>query len=217
MGELGNRKRQEMVDPLRCCVCLRNIAAGAEAQKMIIEYQQADGGLKLFGFEMPDGPITGATGAMVRAWHAKHFWMAKKREAKGDAVTGRVVPSGITGYTGIDTEAQAHLHEKIDRMRELADAMGKGVGDPQVTEAFNAQERGGPYPHVHHYRLDTYQLMAHLVYAHGELDRTADMRERHVSLHAQTAASDIRALRKLDGETEQTVRDWRPQFTAEIE
>lgn len=200
---------------------MRNIAAGAEAQKMVVEYQQPDGSVKVFGYMMPDGPLDKATGAMIRGRHSRCFWAAKKREAKGDLVAGRVVPSGITGYNTIDDEAQAQLHDKIEKIRTLAESMGKGVGDPQVTEAFNAQERGGPYPHVHHFRLDTYQLMAHMIYAHGfdengvlRADRLAD---KHVKVHARTALDDIRALRQADGEAEQTTRDWRPQFTAELE
>lgn len=210
---------------MRCTSCQRPIAAGAEAQKMIIEYAQTDGSLKLFGFGMPDGVISAAKGAMVRGWHSKCFWVAKKREAKGDAVTGRVVPSGITGYT-VDTavfdESQVHLHARIGRLRLLAESMGKGVGDPQVTEAFNAQERGGVYPHTHRYRLETYQLIAHLEYAHGITDQNlfasnGGLAEKHIELHAQQALEVTRASREADEEADPASRDWRPQFTAEIE
>lgn len=174
---------------MRCTSCHRNVAAGVEAQKMIIEYRQADGALKLFGYMMSDGPIASATGAMVRGWHHKCYWIAKKREARGDAVTGRVVPGTPTAYT-TDTFAAdvVQMTAKVGRMRELAEAMGKGVGDAQVTEAFNAAERGGPYRHEHHYRLETYQLIAHLEYAHGLRDvrllRTSSaLQDHHISLH----------------------------------
>lgn len=192
---------------------------------MIIEYRQSDGTSKWFGYMMPDGPINTATGQMVRGFHSKCFWIAKKREAKGDAVTGRVVSSGITGYN-VDTafldETHVQLTAKIARLRELAESMGKGVGDAQVTEAFNAQERGGPYSHTHHYRLDTYQLIAHLEYAHGIRDQSllgssGGLGEAHILLHAQDAAKDIHAHRQADGEADQQTRDWRDQFTAEID
>lgn len=192
---------------------------------MVVEYRRSDGTLKLHGYMMPDGPISTATGALVRGWHHKCFWIAKKREAKGDAVTGRVAGGGITGYnidTAIADESLTHMKAKVERLRELAESMGKGVGDPQVTEAFNAVERGGPYPHSHHYRLDTYQLIAHLEYAHGVADQsllgsTGGLREAHIGLHARQAADQISALREADGEADPATRDWRPQFTAELE
>lgn len=213
-----------MVD-VRCTSCQRPIAAGAEAQKMIVEYVQTDGSLKLFGLGMSDGTIANATGAMVRGWHSKCFHVARKREAKGDRVSGRVVTSGITGYnidTAIGDEAQLHMSARLARLRELAESMGKGVGDPQVTEAFNAQERGGTYAHTHHYRLDTYQLIAHLEYAHGIKDQHlmgsgGGLRDFHIELHAKEAIEIVRASREADGEADPDTRDWRPQLTAEIE
>lgn len=210
---------------MRCTSCLRNIAAGAEAQKMVVEYQQADGRTTLHGYMMPDGPIATAPGAMVRGWHSRCYWVAKKREARGDAVTGRVVPGGPTGYTieaFIEHDDQVQHKAKIERLRVLAESMCKGVGDPQVTEAFNAQERGGPYEHQHHHRLDTYQLIAHLEYAHGIKDQSllgsqGAMQEQHFQLHARQANNEILARRDADGETERIIRDWRPQHTVEIE
>lgn len=177
---------------MRCTSCLRNVAAGVEAQKMIVEYRQADGGLKLYGYMMSDGPLSAATGAMVRGWHFKCFWIAKKREARGDAVTGRVVAAGLTGYNidkAIQDETLIHMTAKVNRLRELAESMGKGVGDPQVTEAFNAQEHSGPYSHHHDFRLENYQLVAHLEYAHGLHDvrllvTTAALNDQHTELHA---------------------------------
>lgn len=207
---------------MRCTSCHRNIAAGAEAAKMIVEYRQTDGSTSLNGYMMPDGPITAATGAMLRGWHSKCYWISKKREAKGDAVTGRVVQTGITGYSAMTDESHLHMTAKLDRLRTLAESMGRGVGDAQVTEAFNASERGGPYTHQHQHRLDVYQLIAHLEYAHDIRDQNllssqGGLLDLHIRLHAQQVQADIRAWRQADGEDEQTIRDWRTQYTAEIE
>lgn len=191
---------------------------------MVVEYQQADGSTSLNGYMMPDGPIAAATGAMLRGWHSRCYWIAKKREAKGDAVTGRVVSGGPTGYN-IDKfvqDQQVHLKARLDRLRALAESMGRGVGDAQVTEAFNASERGGPYTHQHQHRLEVYQLIAHLEYAHGIKDQSllssqGGLLDLHIRVHAQQVQADIRAWRQADGEDEQVIRDWRTQYTAEIE
>jgi hypothetical protein len=179
-----------VVDHVRCTSCHRNVAAGVEAQKMIVEYRQSDGSLKLFGYMMGDGPITAATGAMVRGWHHKCYWIQKKREARGDAVSGRVVPGTPSAYTETFADDVVKMSAKLDRLRTLAESMGKGVGDAQVTEAFNAAERGGPYPHGHGLRYDTYQLVAHLEYAHGVSDvrllrTSAALHEQHAELHSR--------------------------------
>lgn len=227
---------------MRCTSCLRNIAAGAAAQKMVVEYQLPDGTTRLHGYMMPDGPISAASGVMVRGWHSVCYWVAKKREARGDAVTGRVVNGTPTGYDidqlvltredlqalGI-TEAQArerstlHLSASVQRLRELAERIGKGVGDPQVQEAFAAQERGGPYEHHHHHRLDTYQLIAHLEYAHGIRDVTllrnsGGVQDQHAELHARENQQRVHENRIADDEpTDRPLRDWRTQYTAELD
>lgn len=208
---------------------------------MIVEYQQPDGSTLLFGYMMSDGPLSKATGQMLRGWHGKCYWIAKKREARGGSVTGRVVAGGPTGYDinqialskddvaalGI-TQAQAlergtvHLSARVARLREAAEAMGKGVGDAQVQEAFAAAEQGGPYPHQHHHRLETYQLIAHLEYAHGLRDlkilRThAGLQDQHVEMHAKAAQELLIRERAGQDDAETTTRDWREQYTVDIE
>lgn len=205
---------------------------------MIVEYQQRDGSTRLHGYMMSDGPVAAATGAMVRGWHHKCYWVAKKREAKGDAVTGRVVAGAPTGYDisqialsrddlaalGI-THAEAverssvQLGASVARLRAVAEQVGKSVGDAQVQEAFTASERGGPYDHQHHHRLDTYQLIAHLRYAHGLEDPKvlAHPHDSHAWHHAMTAQSDIAGRRTEDNEPEPRETDWRDQHTATLE
>jgi len=203
---------------------------------MIVEYRQDDGSVKQFGYMMSDGPVSAATGAMVRGWHHKCFWVAKKREARGDAVTGRVMAGGPTGYDidqlilnrddldalGITPEearerSTAQLSARVRILRELAESMGKGVGDAQVQEAYTAALHGGPYAHHHDHRLDTYQLIAHLEYAHGlRFDRMSSQ-QVHLELHAAQALAEIQARRADDGETgEDRTTDWREQFTAQL-
>lgn len=225
---------------MKCTSCLRNIAAGAEAQKMIVEYQQADDTVRVHGFMMPDGPISTATGAMLRGWHSRCYWVAKKREARGHEVTGRVVTGSPTGYDidalvmnrddltalGITPEqarerSTAGLSARVGRLREVAASIGRGVGDAQVSEAFAAQEHGGPYPHEHHHRLELYQLIAHLQYAHGVaaqslLSATDGLHEHHMLIHARRRQEEIRAERTADAEPEPATRDWREQFTADL-
>jgi hypothetical protein len=228
-----------LVKAVRCTSCHRNVAAGVEAQKMIVEYRQSDGSSRLFGYMMADGALTAATGQMVKGWHHKCFWIAKKREARGGTVTGRVMAGGPTGYDigqmalskddvaalGI-TEVEAlqrgtgQLSARLDGLRELAESMGKGVGDAQVQEAFGAAEHGGPYVHHHEHRLDTYQLLAHLNFAHG-VDAETDaavrgLQDQHLNLHAKAALDQLVQQRQEDGDAELPVRDWRDQHTVEM-
>jgi len=223
---------------MRCASCHRNIAAGAEAQKMVVEYRQPDDSIKIFGYQMPDGPLSAATGRLVRGLHSKCFWVSKKREAKGDA--GRIVAGTPTGYDidqlvltkddlvalGI-TEAEARkrstvqLSAQVQRLRVMAEQLGKAVGDPTVQEAFAAQEHGGPYEHLHHHRLEVYQLIAHLEYAHGLRDvrllrSVGALQDQHAELHAAMALAKIQSRRIADNEPEPRTTDWRDQYTAEL-
>lgn len=225
---------------MRCTSCQRNVAAGVEAQKMIVEYQQGDGTSRLFGYMMSDGPLTAATGQMVRGWHHKCYWIAKKREARGGRVTGRVMAGGPTGYDidqialskddlvtlGITWEeamqrGTGQLSARLARLRNLAAVLGKSVGDAHVQEAFLADQHGGPYPHHHEHRLDVYQLIAHLEYAHG-MDapefsrRRAGLQDQHAELHAKAALAELVQQRQEDGDLELPTRDWRDQHVVEM-
>jgi hypothetical protein len=227
---------------MRCVSCQRNIAAGVEAQKMIVEYRQDDTGTKIFGYMMSDGPLSAATGRIERGWHHKCYHIARKRAARGDAVTGRVIANTPTAYDieqlvlsrddlaalGM-SEAQARaqgtlsLSTRLSRLREIAQTVGKGVGDAVVQEAFAADQHGGPYVHQHTHRLETYQLIAHLEYAHGNRDAGlfrsgSGLQDAHQGLHAAQALEAIRARRADDPDAEtDTERDWRTQYTADIE
>lgn len=224
---------------MKCCSCKRTIAAGVDAQKMIVEYRQPDGSIKIFGYGMADGPLTKATGQIVKAYHHKHFHVVRKREQRGDAVTGRVLAGIPTGYDignlvqsreefealGLtEDEARArgtaYLSARLDTLRAVATRIGKGVGDGTVLEAFWADEHGGPYRHSHHLRLDMYQLRAHLVYAHGVPQHGLTgmpLQDAHDELHARAALEQTWAARGADpGHVEPAERDWRDQAVAEI-
>lgn len=202
---------------------------------MVVEYRQADGTVQVRGYQMPDGPLSQATGQMVAGWHSKCFYVAKKREARGDQVTGRILTDAPTGYSigelvlnredldalGLTLEqarerSTVALSAQVNKLRDLARSIGKGVGDAHVQEAFAAQEHGGPYPHEHHHKLDAYQLIAHLHYAHGAPRRglRLSLEDEHTLAHRQDR---IAADRRRDDEPESVSRDWRIQFTAEIE
>lgn len=208
---------------------------------MVVEYRQADDSIKVHGYMMSDGPLHTAKGRMVRGWHFKCFHVARKRAARGDAVTGRVLADSPTAYDmdhlvmskddlaalGL-TEAQAqeqgtaYLSVKLARLRTIAENVGLGVGDALVQEAYLADQHGGPYSHEHTHRLDTYQLVAHLDYAHGVADArvlqsTGGLHAQHGELHARTHLEAIHADRVADADDQDRHRDWRTQYTVEIE
>lgn len=225
---------------MKCVVCKRPISAGADALKMVVEYIQADGSVKLFGYMMADGPLTTATGQLLHAFHWKCLHIVRKREARGDAVTGRAALGGVpTGYDisaavltrdefealGISMDEArdrtAGLTARVTLLREVARRIGKGVGDATVLEAFWADEHSGPYPHSHHLRLEVYQLRAHLLYAHGYDFTTATRAGVHIihdELHAKAAAVHTAAVRAADaGHTDTAERDWRPHVAVDID
>ncbi len=217
---------------------MRLIAAGAEARKMVVEYTQADGAVHTYGHLMPDGPLGTATGRLLRGWHNKCYHVVRKREARGDAVTGRVllgaaVPTGydITGLVEVDGTGTGYLAESLEALREVARSVGKPVGDPTVTEAYRARQAGGPYPHTHRLPLGTYHLLAHLRHAHGfPFDPSAGTAVTlHERLHARQAGEAVAARRAADaaaddapddadgahGRTDET--DWRRHVVLDVQ
>lgn len=215
---------------MRCTVCKKDIPSGAEARKMIAEYTQDDGTTKVFGYLMHDGELSAATGRLIRGWHHKCFHVVRKREARGDQVTGRVLVGAVlpTGYEIAElvdaADGTRFLSERVELVRAVARAVGMPVGDPMVTEAFRAMEHGGPYPHTHHLRLETYQLLGHLRYAHGiDFDPAGGVpaQQQHDELHAeqraQAALEAIRDDRDADpGYTATEETDWREQVVTEL-
>lgn len=192
---------------MKCNLCKTNIASGPEATKMIVQYVQDDGGYKFFGYMMEDGPLTQATGRITRAWHHKCFHVVRKREARGDAVTGRVL-SGLPGVYELDiTHSTADLSVRMAELHAIAREVGKPVGDPAVHEAYQARQHGGPYRHKHDLPMEVYQLRPHLHFAHGVAMAeilTLNMRARHARLHD-------------DAELFPDQRDWRDHTVVDVE
>jgi len=208
---------------MKCGWCKRSISAGPEAQKMSVEYRQPDGTTKIFGHMMEDGPLSAATGQILRAWHSKCYHIERKRESRGDPVSGRVLSGVPTGYsigTVVDEQGTGYLTEQLSELRAIAQQVGKAVGDPEVIEAFWAHQKGGPYQHEHHLQLSTYQLVAHLVHAHGQPAsvQLGSVREHHDKLHARDALAGIVTRREHDSGVEApSERDWREHVIADIE
>lgn len=184
---------------------------------MICTYTQADGSVKTYGHQMPDGPITAATGRLTKGWHNKCWHAARKREARGDLAHGRVLGTGVlpTGSTA-DGHDPRLLSQRLTELNDIAAEVGKPVGDPTVSEAYRARQHGGPYPHAHTMPLDTYQLRAHLLYAHGiDPDVPGGSRDAHVEAHARQAVAAIFGHRTGDPAPAET--DWRDQVAVEVE
>lgn len=221
---------------MKCHHCKRTIASGAEAQKMICGYLQDDGACVYYGHGMHAGALSKATGRLAEAWHHKCYHVVRKREARGDAITGRVMgdswlPSSyqVGAFTltsaevealDLDLQRQRHydLARRVERLHQCARNVGKPVGDPEVTEAFRASEHAGPYRHQHRMPLETYQLLAHLRYAHGygeDVHRDAAL--VHAGLHAGQALAEIQERRQVDPDyTPAEDRDWRDQHSVDI-
>lgn len=73
---------------MRCATCKREIRRGVEEQKRVEYHRQDDGSVKIFGYQMPDGPLSAATGPLVRVIHSKHYWADTKDERRGGPHAG---------------------------------------------------------------------------------------------------------------------------------
>lgn len=93
---------------MKCAVCKRPFRRGVEQAKRVEYWLQPDGTTKVFGFQMPDGPLAAATGQLVRVIHSLHYWQEHKDEARGGAHAGGVI--------------QAYAGEGLDRdLRDTAE------------------------------------------------------------------------------------------------
>lgn len=76
---------------MKCQVCKRDIRNGAEEAKRVEYREQPDGSVRVFGYQMPDGPLADATGRLVRVIHSKHYWAEAKAERRGGPHAGGVI------------------------------------------------------------------------------------------------------------------------------
>lgn len=225
---------------MRCNLCKRPIRPGLETQKMIADYVQPDATVKTFGLEQEDGPISAATGKIVRAYHCIHWMAARKRENRGgNAFTGRTFGSVSSAYeigqhamNREDLESLGLAEEKagtqfvsdrIARLREIANEMELGIEDWHVKERLRREEHGDqPYVHQHMASLPHFQVTPHLVYAHGvqvtERDTPlAEQKRIHTELHAQMVLRATQQSREQDaGYLPPHEADWRPQEVHEV-
>lgn len=63
---------------MKCAVCKRFLS-GLDAQRRAEYRLQPDGGLKVFGHGMPDGPLAAAAGQLVKVLHNGCYHAARKR------------------------------------------------------------------------------------------------------------------------------------------
>lgn len=78
---------------MKCQVCRRDIRRGAEEQKRVEYRRQPDGSVKVYGYQMPDGPLSAATGPLVKVIHSKHYWAESKDQARGGPHAGGAIPA----------------------------------------------------------------------------------------------------------------------------
>ena len=72
---------------MRCRFCQRAILPGQEQRKRVQFHRQDDGTVKVFGVNMPDGPLDSATGRVEFLAHSRCYWADKKRPLRQAADT----------------------------------------------------------------------------------------------------------------------------------
>ena len=62
-----------------------------EEQKRVEYHRQPDESVKVFGYQMPDGPLSAATGPLVKVIHSKHYWAERKAANRGGPHAGGAI------------------------------------------------------------------------------------------------------------------------------
>jgi hypothetical protein len=75
---------------VKCAQCKRDIRRGEEERKRV-EYRMVGGEVRVFGYQMPDGPLADATGHLVKVIHSKHYWANLKDERRGGPHAGGAI------------------------------------------------------------------------------------------------------------------------------
>lgn len=68
---------------MRCALCKLPVRRGAEEHKRVEYHQMPDQTVKVFGWQMPDGPLAAASGQLIKVLHSKCYWAAVKAERRG--------------------------------------------------------------------------------------------------------------------------------------
>jgi hypothetical protein len=87
---------------LRCAICKRQIRRGIEEQKRVEYRLQPDGSEKIFGHQMPDGPLAKATGSLIKVIHSVHYWAETKAARRGGAHAGGAISAWEDDSIGVD-------------------------------------------------------------------------------------------------------------------
>lgn len=77
----GRQNRQTV----KCADCKLEIRRGAEEHKRVEFRLMPDKSIKIFGWQMPDGPLTAAFGPLVKVLHSKCYWAGVKAKRREDA------------------------------------------------------------------------------------------------------------------------------------
>lgn len=89
---------------MRCNVCKRPIRRGVEEQKRVEYRQGPDGSIRIFGYQMPDGPLQEAHGPLVKVIHSIHYWQEVKEERRGGPHAGGAISALDVTSIGDDRE-----------------------------------------------------------------------------------------------------------------
>jgi hypothetical protein len=116
---------------MKCIECRSTIASGIQAQRMICAYLQDDETTKLFGHQMPDGPIAAATGRLLHGWHNHCFHAQRKRQARGEVrpMLEVMAEEHDPEVLAAEMAARAELRRITDRRR-----FDPGYNEPVVAD-----------------------------------------------------------------------------------
>ncbi len=122
---------------MKCNYCLRDISSGDMPKR--VEYRRVPdakpGAAKVFriyGINMPDGPLERATGPLVKVLHSKCYWVVTKRVRRhGDAVGG-THPGLVDAYDEDDQPTRIRKAREADagyQEREDSDWRPQTIGE----------------------------------------------------------------------------------------
>lgn len=98
---------------MKCNYCVRDIGRGDMPKR--VEYRRApDKSLRIYGVNMPDGPLEKATGPLVKALHSKCYWIITKRVRRGGDEIGGTHPGLVDAYDEDDQPARIRQARQDD-------------------------------------------------------------------------------------------------------
>jgi hypothetical protein len=91
---------------MRCAICKRPIRRGVEEQKRVEYRLGGDGKLRIFGYQMPDGPLAEAYGQLTKVTHSVHYWAGVKAARRGGPHAGGAI-------TALEQDSIEEGHEDL--------------------------------------------------------------------------------------------------------